>query len=167
MKKRLATAKITRPYGVNGYLRLESFSGETKHLLKLRKVELEGGKERIHFSVEDAVLNGDSVLLKLEGIDTPEEGRRFSNWTVWVDRKKAASRKRNEYYAADLTGCALITGKEVVGRVEAVSDTDATVFLEIRDRDGETFMLPFTSRTFGKVDLKRREIELKGSLEKE
>jgi 16S rRNA processing protein RimM len=161
MKKLLATAKILKPYGVDGYLRLESFSGETRHLLKLKKVELEGEKERKRFSIEDAVLNGNSVLIKLEGIETPEEARRYSNWTVWVDRRKAAARKRKEYYASDLAGCALVIRKEVVGKVESVTDSASTAFLEVSDKNGESFLLPFTNRNFGKVDLKRKEIELK------
>jgi len=155
----LATARIKRPHGVNGYLRLESFSGETKHLLKLKKIVLEGEREKIHFTVEDSVKNGNSVLLKLKGVDTPEAGRRYSNWTVWVDRKKAARRKRKEYYAADLTGCALMDHGEQVGTVEAVSGSDSDAYIEIRDMGGETYLLPFLKRYFGKVDLKKRKIE--------
>ena len=162
MKGFLATARIKRPHGVNGYLRLESFSGETKHLLKLKKIILEGESEKIHFTVEDSVMNGSSVLLKLEGIDTPEAGRRYSNWTVWVDRKKAAARKRKEYYAADLTGCAVMDNGECVGKIEAVSDTDSTAYIEIRDLSGETYILPFSERYFGKVDLRKKKVELNG-----
>jgi 16S rRNA processing protein RimM len=159
----LATARIKRPHGVKGYLRLESFSGETRHLLKLKKVLLEGESEKAQFAVEDSVMSGNSVLLKLEGVDSPEAGRRYSNWTVWVDRKKAAARKRKEYYAADLTGCVVTDHGERIGRVEAVCDTDASAYFEVRDLAGETFILPFSKRYFGKVDLKKKEIELNGS----
>ena len=159
----LATARIKRPHGVEGYLRLESFSGETKHLLKLKKVLLEGDTEKIQFNVEDSVMSGDSVLLKLERVDTPEAGLRYSNWTVWVNRKKAAPRKRKEYYAADLTGCSVMGGGERIGRIEAVCDTDAAPYFEVRDLKGDTYILPFSERYFGKVDLKKKEIELVGS----
>lgn len=163
MEGYLATARIQRPHGVKGYLRLESFSGETKHLLRLKKIILEGESEKIHFAVEDSVLNGKSVLMKLKGVDTPEAGRRYSNWTVWVDRKKAAGRKRKEYYAADLTGCELVDGGECVGVVEAVSGSGSAAYIEIRDLNGEAYLLPFLNRYFGKVDLKKKRIELNGS----
>ena len=159
----LATARIKRPYGVNGYLRLESFSGETRHLLKLKKVVLEGESEKIHFAVEDSVMSGDSVLLKLEGVDSPEAGRRYSNWTVWVDRKRAAGRKRKEYYAADLYGCSVVGGGECIGTIEGVCETDTYAYVEVRDLSGETYIMPFLKRYFGKVDLKKKIIELKGS----
>ena len=108
-------------------------------------------------------MNGNSVLLKLEGVDSPEAGRRYSNWTVWVDRKRAAVRRRKEYYSADVNGCAVIGRGERVGRIEAVCETDSIPYIEIRDLSGETYILPFSKRYFGKVDLKKKEIELKGS----
>ncbi len=163
MKSFLATARIKRPYGIKGYLRLESFSGETKHLLKLKNVLLESESEKIHFVVEDSVMNGNSVLLKLAGIDSPEAGRRYSNWTVLVDRKRAAVRKRKEYYAADLHGCAVMGRGECIGMIDAVCETDSNPYVEVRNLTGETYFLPFSKRYFGKVDLRKKEIELKGS----
>ena len=161
MKKMLATARIRQPHGVNGYLRLESFSGETRHLLKLKTILLEGKSEKKEFLVENCVLNGKSVLVKLEGIDTPEAGKRYVNWTVWVDRKKAASRRRKEYYIADLIGCRVICRGEHVGRIEAVCDSDSKAYLEARDAAGAVYMLPFSKQLFGRVNLKEKEIELK------
>jgi len=159
----LATARITRPYGVKGYLRLESFSGETKHLLRLKSVVLEGESEKKRFAVEDRVVNGSSVLLKLEGIDSPESGRRYVNCIVWVDRRSAANRKRNEYYTADLTGCRVMSRKECIGEIDAVCETDSGAYLEVRDMNGETYVLPFSEQYFGRVNVKKKEIEAKGS----
>ena len=125
---------------------------------------LEGESERVRFNVEDGMEKGKSVLLKLEGIDTPEDGKRFSNWIVWVDRKKAAGRRRKEYYAADLTGCKVRGAEGYVGTIESVCDHDSKPYIEIRDFDGETYILPFSRRYFGKVNLRKKEIELKGTL---
>ncbi|MBN1685965.1 MAG: 16S rRNA processing protein RimM [Spirochaetales bacterium] len=163
MKKMLATARIKQPHGLKGYVRVESFSGETRHLLKLKTILLEGKSEKKEFLVEDGILNGKSVLLKLKGVDTPEAVRKYVDWTVWVDRKKAAGKRRKEYYIADLTGCNVIFRGEVFGRIEAVCDADSKAFLEVRDVAGETYMLPFSGELFGKVNLKEKEIELKGS----
>lgn len=159
----LATARIKQPHGVKGYLRLESLSGEIRHLLKLKTVVLEGESEKEQFAVEDRVAKGKLVLLKLRGIDTPEAGKRYANWIVWVDRKKAASRKRNEYYAADLTGCDVKTRKGNIGKIKSVCDTDSGAYLEVSDFQGETYILPFSKEYFGKVNLRKREVELKGS----
>lgn len=163
MREMLATARVTKPHGVNGYLRLQSFSGETKHLLKLKKIVLESDNKRESFDVEDGIANGNSVLLKLRGIDTPEEGRRYSNSIVWVDRKKAAVRKRKEFYAGDLTGCTVISRNGLFGHIEAIGDHDSGTYVEIQDVDGEMYVLPFSKMYFGKINLRKREIELKGT----
>jgi 16S rRNA processing protein RimM len=161
MEGMLATGRVQRPHGVKGYLRVESFSGETKHILKLKGVVLEHQGNSEHFAIESSKKNGKNVLLKLEGIESPEAAKRFSNWTVWVTRKKAAARRRNEFYTADLPGCAVLYGNESVGRVEAVCDTSLETFLEIRTDDGEKHLLPFTKRHFGKINLKKRRVVLR------
>jgi len=156
----LATGRVQSPHGVEGYLKVESFSGETRHLLKLRTVVLESRGRAEQFDVERTRKAGASVLIKLKGIDTPERGRRLSNATIWVERKKAAKRRRKEFYAGDLTDCDVVHGVATVGRVKAVCTTDSGDFLEISNTSGETFLLPFNARYFGKVDLKRRTVAI-------
>jgi len=161
MKGMLATGRIQRPHGVDGYLRVESFSGETRHFMRLKSMVLENRGTTVRFDIEDIQKSGERVLVKLRGIDDPESGKRYSNWTVWVARRKAASRRRKEYYAADLTGCRVVLHGTALGTVEAVCENGPDAYLEVRDGQGESHLLPFTKRYFGKVDLKRRMVELR------
>ncbi len=57
MDRMLATGRVQRPHGVEGYLKVESFSGEIKHLLRLRSVVLGNETETRSFEVEDCRRN--------------------------------------------------------------------------------------------------------------
>lgn len=156
MKGMMATGRVQSSHGVKGYLKVESFSGEIRHLLKLRSLVLESNGKEEAFEVEDARKNGKKILLKLKGIDSPEEARRLGNSIVWVERRKAAKRRRKEYYTSDLTGCSVIHENQTVGSVVSVCTTDSETFLEINSASGGQFLLPFNRRYFDKVDIKKR-----------
>ena len=160
MEGMLATGRIRKPHGLKGYLKVESFSGETGHLMRLRKILLEGPDCSEKMDIEDVSGRGASMLLKLKGVDNPDEARRFTNWTIWVDRKKAAARKRNEFYAADLRGCALIFAGKKIGVVDEICEGESDTFLEVRNLTGESYLIPFLKHYFGKVDVKTKRIEL-------
>lgn len=157
----LATGRVLKPHGIKGHLKVESLSGEIKHLLRLRSLILSNDTDARQFDVEETIKSGKGVLFKLKGIDNPEDGKLFSNWLVWVDRKKAVSRKRNEFYAADLAGCGLYVNGEQVGTVSAVCDHNSEAFLEIHGVGGDKYLFPFTEKYFGKIDLKNERIEFK------
>ena len=161
MEGKLATGRIRKPHGVKGYLKIQSFSGETAHLKRLRTVHLENEGKYLEYEVEDQKGSGSGALIKLKGINNPEEAKQFVNWIIWVDRKKAAVLKKNEYYAADLIGSSLIVDSNSVGEVKSICETDADTLIEVKSPNGECFLLPFAERYFGKVDLKKRQIEFK------
>ena len=99
MKGMMATGRVQSAHGVKGYLKVESYSGEIRHLLKLHSLVLENNGKEETFEVEDSRKNGKKILLKLKGIDSPEEAKRLSNWVVWVARRKAAKRLNSLQFA--------------------------------------------------------------------
>ena len=77
---------------------------------------------------------------------------------VWVPRRKAARRRRKEFYTADLTGCSVIHENQAVGSVVSVCTTESDTFLEISSASGSRYLLPFNRRYFSKVDIKKQMI---------
>ena len=79
--------------------------------------------------------------MKLAGIDSPEEVRKFNGWELVVDRKYAHPLGKNEWYIKDLIGCSLIwNGKEAaagtaltesVGTITDVLEGGAGYLLEV------------------------------------
>ena len=161
MKNLLSTGEITGTHGFGGCMKINSFSGEVKHFLKLRKVFLSDGRQTKKLAVESVRAAGKSALVKFKGIDETSIARKYINWTVWVPRGQAAPKRRKEYYIADLTGCAVFLEGREVGRVKAIFDSGSYTYLEI-DRVGEkAIVLPFIDRYFGKVNIRKKRIAIR------
>ena len=162
MLPRLAIGTIRTSHGVSGFLKVKSLSGEVEHFSRLRKVFIGVQKDPVPYEVEKvSASKGGEVLLKLKGIDTPEEARKLNGQEIWAEREDAAPLKEGEYYLADLVGCRVLSGGVEVGRVKTVIEGGAADLLEAVDAQGRSFLVPFLERFVGEVDIHRGTIELK------
>ena len=182
--KQLVAATVRTSFGVKGELKLESISGEYEHLLKLESVVLrlpEGKAAGLastarrkaavvpeqarhtssgyEFGVEHARRHGSSVVMKLAGIETPEEARSWSGAELLVPRADAAQRADGEYYYADLVGCAVRSDGTPIGRVRSIWNNGSNDMLEVKTDDGIR-VIPFRSEFVGAVDIEEGTIEL-------
>lgn len=156
----LAIGRLGSPHGVQGFLRVQSYSGETAHFSDLGDVLVSRGGERRKVRVEESKASGPDVLLRLAGCSDPETARNWTGWEILVPRSRAAPLGPGEYYIADLEGCELVLGTEPVGTVEAVLEGGEAPLLEIRRPGGRSVLIPFRKEFIGKVDVPGRRIEL-------
>lgn len=157
--EKLAVAVVRTSHGVRGYVKVTSLSGETEHLLKLEELSLRKEGREKGYRVEDMRPIKDGLLLKLEGVDTPEEGKRLAGSEIWVDRDAAARLAEGEYYISDMIGCSLLFEGKSCGEIVAVGDNGVSDLLEVETRKGIR-IVPFTARFIGTVDLEAGVIEL-------
>ncbi len=157
----LASAKIGKTHGLDGFLNITSLSGEVKHLEKLKegKAELKDGRT-VDLVVESVRLLSSSLQMKFAGYDTPEKARTLSGSVLYVHRKDASPLKKGEYYVADLFGLKLISEKIVVGTVIGVSEGSQALLLEIEKEDGKRSYIPNMKPFVGKPDFEKGVMEL-------
>ena len=153
---------IRTSHGINGLLKVRSTSGETGHFARLREaIFRKGEKERI-FPVEEVHAAGTEVLLKVKGIDTPEEAKLFAGWELMASRSHAAPLKPGEVYAADLLGCRLVRDGTELATVRSTIEGGASDLLEVElAESGRAVLVPFVDAWIGTVDIKARTIELR------
>ncbi len=166
----LAIGKIRTSFGLKGFVKVISFSGENSHFYNLQEVILENGRIREKKKIENVSLHGNDLIIKFEGIKTPEEARKYINWEIWVPREKACALGEGEYYISDLYGSALISSAEkgsvIYGKVKSVIyDYGLTDLLEIEstetgEKEKKTFLIPFINKFIGKIDTENKTIEL-------
>ena len=162
----LTTGIVRKSHGVRGFFRVQSTSGETAHFAALEEVSLSGpaGQEKT-FSVEECRTAGNDILMKLRGIESPEEAARYAAWEIRVPREKASPLGEGQYYVTDLSGASLLCGGRSVGTVKSVVETGAYAMLEVicgeNRGEGRTVFIPFVNAHVGTVDIAARTIELK------
>jgi 16S rRNA processing protein RimM len=158
----LAIGNIRTSHGVKGLLKVRSISGESNHFLDLEEVTLKDKKGHFRkYVVEQVAQNGKDLLIKLRGVDTPELGKTFAGWEIWVPREKAAPCNEGEFYYADLVGCRLYHGDKTLGTVLSLLEAGGGTLLEIERSEGEgSFFVPFRKEFIGKVDVTKKTVEL-------
>ncbi len=145
---------------MRGYLTIGSFSGEFEHLRSLKTVVLVKDSRREEMRIEDFRVTAKGGLLKVENVDDPETGRKYSGWELWVHRDIAAPLAVGEFYVADLVGCGIFLNEKRMGKVLHVCEGGEDALLEIGVPNDRTVYIPFRNDFIGRVDLREKSIEV-------
>ncbi|MEI6876367.1 MAG: ribosome maturation factor RimM [Spirochaetota bacterium] len=168
---KVAIGRLGAPRGISGDLRVQSYSGETSHILSLKTVELVREKDglpetRLHLRVSRSEEGPGGLTLAFEGYAMPERATLLAGMEILVDKGLASPLGDNEWYTTDLVGLRLVSPdkKTSYGIVRAVCEGGSDPWLEL-DR-GEGFkeaqrpLVPFRKEFVGEIDLAGGWIEL-------
>jgi 16S rRNA processing protein RimM len=163
MTETFVSALVGAPFGLKGWVKIRSLSGETEHLLSLRSISLRRGEDTREYTVEAA--SASPPTFKLAGIDSPEAAKTLKGAEILVPRDQAAPLEEGEFYIEDLRGlevfCAGKAGKaETVGAISEVIEGGGAFLAEISLPSGEKKLVPFRNEFFGPVDPASGRVEL-------
>ncbi len=161
---RLVTGYIRSSHGIDGFVRVESASGEVGHFADLEEVTLRtGGSEGIErqFVIEAAEGHSGCLLLKFRGIDTPEQAKQLAGAEILVPRDKACPLEEGEFYVNDLCQCNLVYQGTVVGSISDVMEGGAGDLLEVSlAESGQKRLVPLRKEFIGEIDIGNKTVEL-------
>jgi len=130
--KRVCLGVVTAPHGVQGAVRIKSFTEEPEDVARYGPVTDETGLRRFELRLIGA--GKGVVIARLSGVE---------------DRNQA-----EEYYHADLIGLEAVLGDGTpVGRVRAIHDFGAGDTLELTRPGAPALMVPFTRAVVPNVEL--------------
>lgn len=156
----LAIARLRSPFGLKGFLKLHSYSGDYRHFSSLTEVCVSNGKNKQRLKVEDLQAKANILLIKFGGIDSPERAKDFSNWEVYAERENACPLEEGEYYLADICRCQMIYKNQTVGDIVSIIEGGPNDFIELQLKDGRKCLVPFRREFVGKVDIEALTVEL-------
>ena len=134
---------ITSSHGVRGEMKVFPTTDDTRRFKKCREVYVEDKTGLVMYEVESARVSPDKVLLKLKGIDTPEEAVKLRQRGIFVDREHAVKLSKDEYFIADLIGLQVRNEDgDRIGVIEEVLPTGANDVYQIAMDDGRELLLP-------------------------
>jgi 16S rRNA processing protein RimM len=146
------TGILGSPFGLEGYIKVSSLSGETAHIVRLSRMTVRRDGEEKTFDIERFEKKGGSLLVKFRGIDSPEAVKLLKGAEIVTDRENAAPLGPDEYYIADLRGIAVISPEgEDLGRVTDILEGGGGNLVEIKLSSGEVRLVPFRKEFFGDV----------------
>ncbi|SEO70893.1 16S rRNA processing protein RimM [Salinihabitans flavidus] len=158
MSEMICVGAIAGAYGVNGEVRLKSFTAQAEAIADYAPLSTEDGAREFSVTVTRAIKNG--LAVRLSGVDTKEEADALRGTRLYAPRARLPELPEDEFYHADLIGLEVRdTGGTLLGHVKSVQNHGSADLLEIHGPGLKTtVLLPFTREAVPLVDLSQGRI---------
>ena len=154
MEKYLELGQIVNTFGIKGQVKVKPFTDDIKKFDKLKEIYIEKKHELKLFQIEKVNYSKNMVILKLKGIESPEEAESLRNSYLKIDRKDAKKLPEGTYYIADLIGLDVYTDEnELLGKVDYIYNTGSNDIYVVKDEQGKEILLPAIKDVLKQVDL--------------
>lgn len=148
----VVVGRFNGPWGVQGWVKVWSETRPPAAIFDYRPWLI--GERGDPLEIDDCQQSGPRLVVKLHGIDTPEQAAALGRDTIRVARSSLPETAPGEYYWHDLIGLEVVNLQgHVYGRVDRMQETGAHDVLDIRG-EGGTVLIPFVTGEFvQEVDL--------------
>ncbi|MFA6409406.1 MAG: ribosome maturation factor RimM [Gammaproteobacteria bacterium] len=157
--KLVIIARLGRPVGVQGFLRVNSFTHPPENILKLFPWQVQRKGAWQELEVESYKQHGDQILVRLKGCLDRDQAALWTNSLIAVPRSALPPIKDDKtYYWSDLVGLEVINQEnQNLGKVAEVFATGANDVLRVESREeGQRIerLIPFIKSVILSVSLK-------------
>ena len=156
MGKMLAVGKICNTHGVRGNIKLIPWTDFPEVFEDIDYITV----ENIRYDIKDVKYQKSNIILKLQGIDTVEEAEKLRDLTVYCEVTQLEELPEDTYYIADLIGCDVYEGENLLGKVADVFSAGGADLYEIKGK-GAPIYLPAIKENVLSVDIKNKIIKVK------
>lgn len=157
LNKKVLVGTIGKPYGVKGWVNVNSYTEPVSNILDYRPWYVEAPSKPPSplnlIEIIECRFHGRRLLALLANCTTPESAGFYTHYKIYVDREKFSSLAENEYYWTDLEGLKVYTCQNIyLGIVQAIFATGANDVLVITDE--KRHLVPFLlDQTIKSIDL--------------
>lgn len=150
-------ARIVGAHGIKGLVKVRSFSRSALDILQYQPLVDASGKP-YHFHLVRLLPSG-ILLCKLDGCATRNDAEAQNGVDLYVDRSRMPELEEDTYYYADLEGLNVTDQQgKILGRVKAVNDHGAGVYMDVILETGGQATLPFFAEC--EVDLTQKRLAI-------
>lgn len=156
----ITMGKVGATYGVRGWLKIHSYAEFGPSILDYKHWFLSSDQKLTPIEIEESKIQGKHLLVKIAGIETPEEARTLTGKTIQILREELPKLPQNEYYWSDLIGLTVINkNNQVLGKVIYLIATGSNDVLVIKN-DKEHAIPYLWNTVILSVDLTKGEIHV-------
>jgi 16S rRNA processing protein RimM len=147
--------RIRRPFGVKGWLHVESFTDPLEVLLDYRQWTLRNVRgARVVRVVAEGRAQGRELVVRLEGIEDRPAAQELVGAVIEVARSELPPTRKREYYRADLVGLAVVNRQGVeLGVLAYFVDAANGAMMVIKHAASAERWVPATPEYLWAVDL--------------
>ena len=159
MTKYLEIGQIVNTFGIKGMVKIKPFTDDINRFDKLKKVYIKNKESKKEYQIQEVKYHKNMVLMKLEGIDTPEQADLLRQSYLLVNRDDEEPLEEGVYYIVDLIGLEVYTDEDVLlGNVDDIFNTGSNDIYVVKDGKGKQILLPGIPDVIKNVDLESGKI---------
>jgi 16S rRNA processing protein RimM len=158
----IIVGKIGSTYGVHGWIKIHAYTEFSTDILKYTPWYLQKNNSSpwLTKEIEESRMHHNSIIVKFEGINTPEEARLLTGTHIGILRSQLPPLKENEYYWSDLVGLTVINKNgDVLGQVIYLMATGSNDVLVVKG--DKEYAIPYLmGSVITHIDLNKQEIHV-------
>ena len=159
MQKRLEIGQIVNTFGIKGQVKVVPFTDDITQFDTLKQIYIEKRKNLELFEIEKSNYHKNMIILKLKGIDTPEQAESLRNCYIKINRKDARKLPEGTYFIVDLIGLDVYTDEEkLLGTLEDIYNAGSSDIYVVRTSEGKQILLPAIKDVIKKVDIENKKV---------
>ena len=159
MTKYLEIGQIVNTFGIKGMVKIKPFTDDINRFDKLKKIYIKNKDGKKEYQIQEVKYHKNMVLMKLEGIDTPEQADLLRQSYLLVNRDDEEPLEEGVYYIVDLIGLEVYTDEGVLlGNVDDIFNTGSNDIYVVKDGKGKQILLPGIPDVIKDVDLEKGRI---------
>jgi 16S rRNA processing protein RimM len=144
--------KVLVPYGVNGWVKIYSFTEKFESLLTYKNLFFsKDQKNWLEIKVKEIKLHGKTIIARFSEITDRTQAENYKDYLIGVPKSYLPKLNEGQYYWNDLIGYEVVNLQNVsFGLVDTYIETGANDVIIVKG-DKER-LIPYTSITVLKVD---------------
>ena len=159
MEKYLELGQIVNTFGIRGQVKVKPFTDDIKKFDTFKEIFVEKKNQLQLFQIEKVNYSKGMVILKLKGIETPEQAETLRNCYIKMDRKNAKKLPEGTYYIADLIGLDVYSDEEeLLGKVDDIYNSGSADIYVVKDELGKQILLPGIKDVIKQIDVDNEKI---------
>jgi 16S rRNA processing protein RimM len=166
-KELLHVATLGRTVGLKGDMKLHIDSDFPEQFAAGAEFLLEGGR-----SVRLSHVNMERGTVRLEGCDTPEDAKRYTNaklYTTYEATREQCKLEEGQYFWFDIIGCEVVEDGRELGTVKEIERIGAVNYLSVKtdallvaQGESKNFLIPYHPPFIVSTDIGAKTIEVQG-----
>jgi len=147
----LEVARVLRPLGVHGELKVEVWPPHTDDLSRVATLYI--GDDRQPFNVEHVRVHGEALAIKLAGCDDRSEAELLRSQLIYLHRADVTPLGPDRYYYHQIIGLQVVSiDGETLGEIVEIIETGANDVYVVHGERGEV-LLPAHADVIKQIDL--------------
>ena len=155
----LTVGYLRRPHGLRGEIVMDLHTDFPERLKRGRKLLVT--EDHTPLTIQSVREHQNGVLIKFDGIDTPEEAGQYRNQWAYVNASEVPPLPEGQLYQHELFGFQVVDeNEEPLGELVEIIETGANNVYVVRADSGKEILLPAIPSVILDLDAERRRMRV-------